>query len=132
MKDLEQSLTDYALTQGFALIGFAPLRRLDNRADFFRRWLDEGRAAEMDWLARDPDRRIDPRTLDARLRSVISLTFPYAAPAIPPIDWRAELRGRIASYALGPDYHDVVLRKARAVADHLAALRPAAVTRPYV
>jgi epoxyqueuosine reductase len=132
MKDLERSITDHARAQGFALIGFAPLRRLDDRADFFRGWLDEGRAAEMGWLARDPARRLDPRILDHRLRSVISLAFPYAAPVIPRMDWRAELRGRIASYALGPDYHDVVLHKARAVADHLASLRPAAVLRPYV
>jgi epoxyqueuosine reductase len=132
MKSLEQSITDHALAQGFALVGFAPLRRLEHREDFFRRWLDDGRAAEMGWLARDSDRRIDPRILDSRLRSVISLAFPYAAPAIPPIDWRAELRGRIASYALGPDYHDVVIGKARAVADLLASLRPDAVVRPYV
>ena len=132
MKDLEQSIIDHALAQGFALVGFAPLRRLDHREDFFRRWLDEGRAAEMGWLARDPNRRIDPRILDERLRSVISLAFPYAAPAIPQFDWRAELRGRIASYALGPDYHDVVLHQARAVADHLTALSPVAVTRLYV
>src|SRR5438128_2610170 len=132
MKDLERSIVDRALGLGFALVGFAPLRRLDHRADFFRRWLDEGRAAEMSWLARAPDRRLDPRLLNDRLRSVISLAFPYDAPAIPPIDWRAELRGRIASYALGPDYHDLVLNKAGAVADHLASIRPAALTRPYV
>jgi len=47
MKSLEQSITDHALAQGFALVGFAPLRRLEHREDFFRRWLDDGRAAEM-------------------------------------------------------------------------------------
>jgi len=78
---------------GFALVGFARLHRLDDRAPFVTRWLDEGRAAEMDWLARDPERRFDPRQLDPRLRSVISLAYPYPAPAAPTIDWQAELRG---------------------------------------
>ncbi len=114
------------------MVGFARLRRLTRREEFFRGWLDEGRAAEMKWLERDPQRRFDPRTLDPRLCSVISLAFPYQAPAPPQIDWRAELRGRIASYALGPDYHDVVLAKARAVADVVAASSSEEVARIYV
>jgi epoxyqueuosine reductase len=129
---LEKSITEAAYGCGFVMAGFARLRRLNSREEFFRSWLDEGRAAEMGWLARDPERRFDPRTLDSRLRSVISLAFPYLAPAIPQIDWRAELRGRIASYALGPDYHDVVLAKARAVAEIVASSNPEEVTRVYV
>ncbi len=86
----------------------------------------------MTWLEREPERRLDPRILDARLRSVISLAYPYPAPRPPLIDWPSELRGRIAAYALGPDYHDVVLRKARLIADTLTAEMPEAVTRVYV
>ena len=129
---LEQILTAAAHEQGFVLVGFAPLRRLDNRAEFFNRWLAEGRAGEMGWLGRDPERRFDPRRIDPRLRSVVSLGYPYAAPAIPDLDWRAAMRGRIAAYALGPDYHDTVLARARAVAARLKDERPDAVTRAYV
>jgi epoxyqueuosine reductase len=132
MDRLEQTIRECASRQGFALVGFAPLRRLENREDFFRRWIAEGRPAEMGWLARDPNRRFDPRVLDPCLRSVVSLAYPYAAPAPPAVDWRSELRGRIASYALGPDYHDVVLAKARVVADTIAAARPGAGARVYV
>ncbi|HVA40910.1 MAG TPA: tRNA epoxyqueuosine(34) reductase QueG, partial [Candidatus Binataceae bacterium] len=53
-------------------------------------------------------------------------------PRPPDFDWRTELRGRIAAYALGPDYHDVVLRQARAVADDLAAAVAGALSRVYV
>jgi epoxyqueuosine reductase len=84
------------------------------------------------WLARAPERRIDPRVLDPRLRSIVSLAYPYTPPRTPDLDWRAELRGRIAAYALGPDYHDVVLRKARVVADALVEAVPGAVSRVYV
>ncbi|MGA2410332.1 MAG: tRNA epoxyqueuosine(34) reductase QueG, partial [Candidatus Binataceae bacterium] len=114
------------------LAGFAPLHRLDDRAGFLAQWIAQGRAAEMAWLARDPDRRLDPRTLDPRLRSVISLAHPYAPPRPPDLDWRAELRGRIASYAIGLDYHDTVLAKARAVAQTIERHAPAAVLRLYV
>jgi epoxyqueuosine reductase len=42
------------------------------------------------------------------------------------------LRGRIAAYALGPDYHDTVLASARDVANAISAARPGTFTRVYV
>jgi epoxyqueuosine reductase len=132
MARLEEVLTAEARQQGFVLVGFAPLRRLDDRAEFFNRWLGEGRQGEMGWLGRDPERRLDPRRIDPRLRSVVSLGYPYAAPAIEDIDWRAAMRGRIAAYALGPDYHVTVLARARTVAARLKSMRPDTVTRAYV
>src|SRR5689334_15318098 len=132
MTRVEDIVCEAAFSQGFALVGFASLRRLDERAEFFRRWLAEGRPAEMAWLAREPERRFDPRTLDPKLRAVISLAFPYAAPVPPQIQWQPELRGRIAAYALGPDYHNVVLAKARVVAEALTASRGGGLARAYV
>src|SRR5260221_1084674 len=132
MAQLEDIVTAAAHEQGFVLVGFAPLRRLDNREEFFKRWLAEGRQGEMSWLGRDPERRFDPRRIDPRLRSVVSLGYPYAAPAIPEIDWRATLRGRIAAYALGPDYHDTVLKRTHVVAARLVNERPDAFPRVYV
>ena len=132
MGSLTQNINDAAREQGFAMVGFAVLRPLDERRDFYRRWLDEGRHGAMGYLAREPERRFDPRTLDARFRSVVSLAYPYHSPAPPKVDWRAELRGRIAAYALGPDYHDVVLKKVRAVADAMARIREGVIARAYV
>ncbi len=132
MDRLTDLIASAARTQGFVLVGLATLRRFAHREDFFRRWLDDGRAGEMAWLGRDPGRRLDPHLLDWRLRSVISLAFPYAAPARPAFRWPDELRGRIASYALGPDYHREVLARTRAVEQAILARYPAAVTRAYV
>jgi epoxyqueuosine reductase len=130
---INHKVAEAARAAGFAMVGFARLRRLEERAEFYGRWLADGRAATMTYLAQQPERRLDPRTLDPRLAAVVSLAYPYAAPVPPPaLAWRDELRGRIAAYALGPDYHDYVLRAARAVADALAALRPGALTRVYV
>lgn len=132
MSRLEDLIVASAERVGFALVGFAPLRRLDEREGFLRRWLDEGRAAEMAWLAREPERRLDPRLRDRRLRSVISLAFPYNAPRPPALDWRSTMRGRIAAYALGPDYHDTVLEKALQVAEQIRMLHPETLIRLYV
>lgn len=132
LEALERAIIARANAAGFPLVGFSTLRRLEHREEFFHRWIDDGRPAEMAWLAREPERRFDPRTLDPRLRSVISLAFSYTAPAPPRCDWRAEMRGRIAAYALGPDYHDTVLSRARSVAEEIRALRPNVTTRIYV
>jgi epoxyqueuosine reductase len=130
--NLNNIISTIARDQGFAMVGFAGLRALDERREFYDQWLDDGRHGAMGYLAREPERRFDPRTLDARFRTVVSLAYPYHSPAPPKVDWRAELRGRIAAYALGPDYHDVVLKKARAVADAIGKIREGVVSRAYV
>ena len=132
MDRLAEKLIAIALEQGFILAGFTTLRPLEERADFFSRWLAEGRAAGMEWLAKTPAKRLDPRLIDPRLRSVMTLAWPYIPPRPPAIDWRAEMRGRIAAYALGLDYHDTVKARALTVAAAIAAERPGAVTRVYV
>jgi epoxyqueuosine reductase len=130
--NLNQKIKDASFQQGFALVGFAAIRRLEDREVFYRQWLDDGRHGSMSYLVRDPERRFDPRNLDHRFKTVVSLGLPYHSPMPPKHDWRAELRGRIAAYAMGPDYHDVVLRKARAVADAMTELRSGIITRAYV
>ncbi|MFZ0890609.1 MAG: QueG-associated DUF1730 domain-containing protein, partial [Candidatus Binataceae bacterium] len=106
--NIEAAIAQAARERGFVLVGFAPLRRLSYREDFYARWLGEGRHGDMAYLARESQRRFDPRWIDPRLRSVVSLGYPYRAPSPPQIDWPRELRGRIAAYAFGPDYHDRV------------------------
>jgi epoxyqueuosine reductase len=127
-----KTLTRAANELGFVLVGFARIRQIEEREAFYRAWLADGHHATMAYLEREPERRFDPRRLDARLKSVVSLGYPYAARVAPDIDWRGEMRGRIAAYALGRDYHDVVGRRARAVARMIAHLHPGSIARTYV
>jgi epoxyqueuosine reductase len=129
---LPEALTHAANELGFALVGFARLRPLNEHEDFYRQWLADGGHASMTYLAREPERRLDPRRLDPRYKSVVSLGYPYAAHATPNVDWRAQMRGRIAAYALGRDYHDVVKKRARAVGNIIRQLHRGSVTRTYV
>ncbi len=75
---------------------------------FYRQWAAEGKAGEMSWLTRDPDRRTDARTVLPGARSIIVAGLNY---------WQAQPagRGRIARYALGEDYHHVLLEKLEAL-----------------
>ncbi|MGI9086826.1 MAG: tRNA epoxyqueuosine(34) reductase QueG [Chthoniobacterales bacterium] len=93
-------------------LGFAACRvtsaAAPRHAAEFRTWLDEGRAGEMDWLGRAEEKRCDPARVLAGARSVIVLAMNY---------WQGERApesaGRIARYAWGDDYHDVMLTRLR-------------------
>jgi epoxyqueuosine reductase len=89
------------------------------RADFFRQWSAEGNAGEMAWLAREPERRADPARVLPGARSIIVAGLNYWQPQPPG-------RGRIARYALGDDYHDILLEKLQALARELTAAGAAA------
>ena len=116
---------------GFVLAGFAPLAPLE-RAGFVERWVAEGRAGEMHYLARRMAERMDPARLVPWARAVVALAYPYGPPPPAPLDWRESLRGRIAAYALGTDYHDRVQARLRALVARLGRVFPAARFRAYV
>ena len=85
----------------------------------FRAWLADGRAGEMAWLERNEHRRTDPQQVLPGARSVVVLAMNY---------WNDERRmtndgahGRIAQYAWGDDYHDVIEKKLRALDEWLTA-----------
>lgn len=74
----------------------------------FADWLRDGAAGEMEWMHRGEAKRRDPQLVLAGARSVIVLALNYwqgrAAPS------RVN-RGRIARYAWGDDYHELIQKK---------------------
>ena len=128
---LENAIRSEAARLGFTLCGFTRLSVLP-RATFFKDWLARGFAGEMHYLAREPQRRIDPHIPFPEARSVICLGFPYAPPVLPQIDWQHELRGRLAAYAAGADYHEVIQKKLQRFVAFLQDRQPGMWARPYV
>ena len=128
---LENTIRTYSKALGFTLCGFKPLATLP-RDPFFTNWLAEGNAGEMHYLAKEPERRINPHIPFPEARSVICLGFPYAPPLLPEMNWQKELRGRIAAYAAGMDYHDIIKHKLWQLIDMLKDQQPGIWARPYV
>jgi len=84
------------------------------QAAFYRQWAAEGQAGEMQWLAREPERRSDPRLVLPGARSIVVAGLNYWQP-------QPKGRGRVARYALGEDYHDVLLEKLDALVAEMAS-----------
>jgi len=117
------------LAVGFDLAGIAPVEP-GRDTEFLRDWLARGYAGEMGWIGRRVEERVDPRRVLAGARSAVALGLVYdagAPVAAPP----GALR--VARYAGGEDYHDVLLDRVRAFEAGLAPLlgRPVR-TRGYV
>ena len=89
---LENAIRTHAARLGFTLCGFTRLSVLP-RASFFSDWLAQGFAGEMHYLAREPQRRIDPHIPFPQARSVICLGFPYSPPVLPQIELATRTAG---------------------------------------
>lgn len=116
---LLEKVRSRALELGFVRVGVAHAEPFGVEAERLKAWLSAGRHGTMDWMERTAEVRSDVTHI-AMLRSaksVVVLATPYARPAaaVGPVP------GRIARYARGRDYHTVLYRRARKVADVLRA-----------
>lgn len=116
---------------GFDLVGIADAGPARYR-DYLRNWLDDGQAGTMHYLAERFEERTDPGVYLPGARSVICVGLNYHVPLEPvPAEERAH-HGRVARYALGDDYHDVIKTRLHALADWLRAAAPGAITKSAV
>ena len=100
---------------GFAAIGVADATEVDPDAhSLYMSWIARGCHGTMDYLDRYHDVRRDPRFLLDGARSVVCCAIPYTPPQRQPAG-----SPRIASYALGQDYHEVVRDMLRRLAAHI-------------
>lgn len=76
-------------------------------AEVFDQWVAAGTYGDMDWMAKSPERRRDPRVVLPGAKSVIVLALNYFQQDPPPAG-EGGARGKIARYAWGDDYHEVI------------------------
>jgi epoxyqueuosine reductase len=62
----------------------------------------------MEWMAKNADRRGDPRTLWSEVRAVVMLGVNYGPADDPLAILKARTRGAISVYAQGDDYHELI------------------------
>ena len=120
--DTRAQVVGLAREIGFDLCRFARAEAPEHAAEF-REWLDRGDAGEMNYLARNSDRRCDPRRILPDAKTVIVLALNYfqgarkadsaaaGVPAAKDAGGTAVSIGRIARYAWGDDYHKLIEKK---------------------
>ncbi|HMR32173.1 MAG TPA: tRNA epoxyqueuosine(34) reductase QueG [Geminicoccaceae bacterium] len=74
----------------------------------YREALAEGRHGEMDWLARDPDRRAAPRGMWPEARSAIVCAVNYGPDTDPMASLAQPTVGTVSVYARNRDYHELL------------------------
>jgi epoxyqueuosine reductase len=106
-KNLKDKIKAKALQLGFILAGVTTPDPPPHYSTF-ENWLAQKHHGTMDYLAteRSRTRRADPREILPECKSILVLATPYSPPL--PMGEGLEVRGQIASYAQGEDYHDVL------------------------
>jgi epoxyqueuosine reductase len=90
---------------GFDLVGVTGAEPLTEGGERLRRWQEAGMAADMGYMHRPVELLSDPRRLQKSARSVVSLGVSYYPGDHPENE---EDGGRVARYAWGRDYHEVI------------------------
>ena len=121
---MKAELHELARDAGFDASGFVSAKAAPHREPFLR-WLEEGSHADMNWLARSPERRTDPRNVLPGCQTLIFLAKNYFQGGPNP-----RLNGRIARYAYGQDYHELMLTAMQPICEFLS--QRGGIQRPYV
>ena len=91
---------------GFDFCGIAPAQKLDDDARRLENWLLKGMHGKMQYMENYFDLRTDPRRLVPGAKSVITVLINYF-----PEDLQKPDTPKIAKYAYGDDYHEVIREK---------------------
>jgi epoxyqueuosine reductase len=102
---IEESLKSRARALGFDLVGIAELGPATT-APMFDDWISRGFAGDMRYLERGAEKRADPRRVFENVKSAVVVGMSYGGTEPP---------APIARYARGDDYHEVMVKRLRAL-----------------
>jgi epoxyqueuosine reductase len=105
--DIRKVIKEKARQLGFVLAGVTTPEPPSHYSTF-ETWLAQGHHGTMDYLASDRSRarRANPLEILPECKSILVLATPYSPPL--PMEEGLGVRGQIASYAWGEDYHDIL------------------------
>jgi len=102
---------------GFDVCGIANATALKAESAHVEQWLEDGHEGEMGYLTRNKEKRYDPRLLVEGTKSIVTVLYNY----FPKQQIGYGERFKIAKYAYGADYHDVLKRKMRMLLERIEA-----------
>jgi epoxyqueuosine reductase len=108
--ELKERLISFALEIGFDSCRIAACTGPAHATEF-REWLREGAHGEMNYMERGEEKRCDPQQVLPGARSMVVLALNYFQGEQAPRRSETAATGKIARYAWGDDYHDVIAAK---------------------
>jgi epoxyqueuosine reductase len=111
MTEVKDVIRARAQEYGFDAVGFTSAEAGPDDADHLRQYLAEGRHGDMDWMARNVERRSDPKALWPEAKTIVCLGVNYGPVGNPRAVHGQPDRGAISVYARGRDYHDVLKKR---------------------
>ena len=100
---------------GFDACGIAQATALEEESVHVEQWLESDCEGEMGYLTRNKEKRYDPRLLAEGTKSIVTVLYNY----FPKQALGDSGRFKIAKYAYGADYHDVLKRKMRQLLERI-------------
>lgn len=116
--DLSKRIKEKALAVGFDKVGItdsAPLG--DEIRSSYNKWIDRGYNAGMEYLGKNIEKRFEPSTMFEGAKSIVSVAINYNAGFME--EPRKKDTAFISRYALGNNYHKVVLDKLNLILDFI-------------
>lgn len=121
-EEISDAIRARAIAMGFDAVGIAPVAPSPH-AGRYRRWIDDGMAGEMGYLAREDavEKRANPAVLVAGARSVIVVVSNYSPDEEPNCAETPPDRAVFARYARNEDYHELLRDRLIALQEWVAA-----------
>ena len=104
-----------AQQMGFDACGIARATALETESAHVEQWLEGECEGEMGYLTRNKEKRYDPRLLVEGTKSIVTVLYNY----FPKQTLGDGEHFKIAKYAYGADYHDVLKRKMRQLLERI-------------
>jgi epoxyqueuosine reductase len=125
-----EQIRKWALEVGFDRAGIASLRE-SSYSQEVRGWLERGDQAGMAYMSRRSELRLDPRNIMPSARYVVCVALQYS-PLKGDQGAEGDLWPRVARYAHGIDYHDLMKTRLEELAGRVREAFPDCATRFYV
>ncbi len=106
-KQNSQLIKKIARELGFDFCGIAPISKLTNEQQDYKKWLAKGYHGKMSYLEKNLSLRFNPALFFDNAKSVISLAINY----LPSTKQSNDNYYNISKYAYGKDYHQIIKKK---------------------
>jgi epoxyqueuosine reductase len=126
--NISQKIKEKAKDLGFLECAIIPAGFLEEEEEHFKSWLDAGMYGEMGYMARNVEKRIDPRLLFENAKTVIVVLQNYF-----PKETQKDPEAPVLSkYAYGTDYHFVMKEKLKKLLAFIQEQVGHCYARPFV